>query len=138
MEKIEIVIHMATELALTNNTLQYLAPFIRFVEQHHNQFSNDYEHASHVKRHSTGQLEKTLVNLLIVLTSYHCTQYNCSVATQIMVFLGYQSYQLNCRRFRQKVENYLRQKRKEGGPVPPSSRSSISHPKVVLSRFVVV
>ena len=61
--------------------------------------------------------------MLIEMSSYQCTTANCQTASTVMVLLGYESYQLKPNRFRQKVENYLRQMRRDGGKVPPSTRS---------------
>ena len=119
----ELAINMAIELARMNETLSIVTPFVDYVVDHYKDFSADYNNSSHMQRHSTGSLERELVNSLIQLASFHCSQHNCMIASQIMVFLGYESYQLRSNRFRQKVENYLRKERKSGGEVPPSTRS---------------
>ena len=119
----ELAIHMAIELALMNDTIPIVSRFVNYVLEHYKDFSTDYNNSSHMQRHSTGSLERVLVNHLIQLASFHCSQHNCMIASQIMVFLGYESYQLRSNRFRQKVENYLRKERKSGGGVPPSTRS---------------
>ena len=119
----ELAVNMAIELARMNETLPNVTRFVSFVVDHYKDFSADYNNSSHMQRHSTGSLERTLVNHLIQLASFHCSQHNCMIASQIMVFLGYESYQIRSNRFRQKVENYLRKERKLGGGVPPSTRS---------------
>lgn len=122
----EIALHLAFELARVNNSRHLFNPFLSFVYLHEKEFISDYEGASHLRRHSTGHLEKKLVTFLIQMSAFHCTHFNCHVASNIMVLLGYESYQLRRHRFRQKVENYLRQQRREGGSVPPSTRTGIT------------
>ena len=119
----ELAINMAIELARMNETLPNVSQFANYVIDHYKDFPADYNNSSQMQRHSTGSLERVLVNNLIQLASFHCSQHNCMIASQIMVFLGYESYQLRSNRFRQKVENYLRKERKSGGVVPPSTRS---------------
>lgn len=119
----EIALHLAYNLASSNKVPELFKPFVLFVCHYANDFIADYESASHLRRHSTGHLEKSLVTMLIEMSSYHCSFHNCQTASNIMILLGYESYQLKRNRFRQKVENYLRQMRKEGGRVPPSTRS---------------
>ena len=122
----EIALHLAFELARVNNSRHLFNPFLSFVYLHEKEFISDYEGASHLRRHSTGHLEKKLVTFLIQMSAFHCTHFNCHIASNIMVLLGYESYQLRRHRFRQKVENYLRQQRREGGSVPPSTRTGVT------------
>lgn len=119
----EIALHLAYNLACANHMQELFTPFVSFVCQYEKGFEADYESASHLIRHSTGRLEKKLVTMLIEMSSYQCTTANCQTASTVMVLLGYESYQLKPNRFRQKVENYLRQMRRNGGQVPPSTRS---------------
>ena len=120
----EIAINMAIELAKMNETIHVLPSFIQYVKDKYQDFPADYEYSSHLQRHSTGLLERKLVNYLIQLAAFKCSQFNCQIASQVMVLLGYESYQIRSHRFRQKVENYLRKQRKTGGGVPPSSRAT--------------
>ena len=119
----EIAANMAVELGYANHTTDLVPPFVQFVVERYPDFTADYNSSSHLQRHSTGVLERKLVDMLIRLVSFRCTQFNCQVSSQIMVLLGYDSYQIRSHRFRQKVENYLRKERKVGGVVPPSSRA---------------
>ena len=119
----EIAANMAIELGHVNQTMDLVLPSVQFVVERYPDFTADYNSASHLQRHSTGALERKLVDMLIRLVSFRCTQFNCQVSSQIMVLLGYDSYQIRSHRFRQKVENYLRKERKLGGGVPPSSRT---------------
>ena len=120
--EVEIAANMAIELGYANRTTDLVPPFVQFVVERHPDFTADYNSSSHLQRHSTGVLERKLVDMLIRLVSFRCTQFNCQVSSQIMVLLGYDSYQIRSHRFRQKVENYLRKERKLGGGVPPSCR----------------
>lgn len=120
--EVEIATNMAIELGYANRTTDLVPPFVQFVVERHPDFTADYNSSSHLQRHSTGVLERKLVDMLIRLVSFRCTQFNCQVSSQIMVLLGYDSYQIRSHRFRQKVENYLRKERKLGGGVPPSCR----------------
>lgn len=120
----EIAINMAIELAKMNETVHVLPTFIQYVKDKYKDFPTDYENSSHLQRHSTGVLERRLVNYLIQLAAFKCSQFNCQIASQVMVLLGYESYQIRSHRFRQKVENYLRKQRRAGGGVPPSSRAT--------------
>lgn len=120
----ELAMNMAIELAKMNETVHVLPSFIQYVKDKYQDFPGDYENSSHLQRHSTGLLERKLANYLIQLAAFKCSQFNCQIASQVMVLLGYESYQIRSHRFRQKVENYLRKQRRTGGGVPPSSRAS--------------
>lgn len=123
--KVELAINICLELGRENETTAQIPEFVRFVVERFPEFAGDYESASHLQRHSTGILERKLVDMLIRMVSYRCSQFNCQLASQIMVLLGYESYQIRSHRFRQKVENHLRKQRKAGGEVPPSTRAVI-------------
>lgn len=123
LELLELALNMGYELARLNRTQEMYPEFWRFTLQHYENFPGEYSLNSHARRNTTGNLEKSLVTYLIKMCCYKCSLQNCQLASQILTFLGYDSYRIMTHRFRQKVENYLRKERKEGGLVPPSTRS---------------
>ena len=123
LEYLELALNACYELARSNGTLELYPDFWRFVTAHYQEFPGEYASNNHTRRNTTGQYEKTLVTLLIKMCTYKCTINNCQLASLVMSLLGYDSYRQMSHRFRQKVENFLRKERKEGGKVPPSTRT---------------
>lgn len=120
---LELALNIGYELARLNGTSELFHDFWKFVTMYYKKFPGEYKMNSHSRRNTTGTFEKTLVTYLIKICCYKCSLTNCQMASQILVLLGYDSYRLMTHRFRQKVENYLRKERKEGGKVPPSTRA---------------
>ena len=77
------------------------------------EFVRDYEHTCKNERYSTGPLEKMLINQLLLLVNWSCTLNNNQLVTEFMIILGYKSYAKKPRRFRQKMENELKIRRKK-------------------------
>lgn len=77
------------------------------------EFVSDYEKTCKNERYSTGQLEKMLINQLLLLVNWSCTLNNNQLVTEFMIILGYKSYAKKPRRFRQKMENELKIRRKK-------------------------
>lgn len=123
LENLELALHMTCELTRLNKTQDLFPDFWKFVIENYEKFPKEYSMNSHTCRNTTGVLEKRIVTFLIKMCCYKCSLINCQIASQIMALLGYHSYRIMTNRFRQKVENYLRKERKEGGLVPPSTRS---------------
>ena len=123
LENLELALHMTCELTRLNKTQDLFPDFWKFVIENYEKFPKEYNINSHTRRNTTGVLEKRIVTFLIKMCCYKCSLINCQIASQIMALLGYHSYRIMTNRFRQKVENYLRKERKEGGLVPPSTRS---------------
>lgn len=123
LENLELALHMTCELTRLNKTQDLFPDFWKFAIQNYKEFPREYRMNSHTRRNITGVLEKRVITFLIKMCCYKCSLINCQIASQIMALLGYHSYRIMTNRFRQKVENYLRKERKEGGLVPPSNRS---------------
>ena len=123
LENLELALHMTCELTRLNKTQDLFPDFWKFTIQYYEEFPEEYRMNSHTRRNTTGVLEKHVVTYLIKMCCYKCSLMNCQISSQIMALLGYHSYRVMTNRFRQKVENYLRKERKEGGLVPPSTRS---------------
>lgn len=123
LENLEIALNMCFELSRLNNTQDLFYDFWRFVIQWYEEFPYEYKMNSHSRKQHAGSHEKHLCLFLMKMCCYKCSMQNCQISSRIMTLLGYKSYHETPKRFRQKVENYLRRERKEGGSVPPSSRS---------------
>ena len=76
-----------------------------------NDFHNDYSSTCTTERFSTGRLEKYLVDQLFLLVNWSCTANNVALVTELMILLGYESYEKKKSRFRQKMENELKKRR---------------------------
>ena len=79
------------------------------------------------KRRTYGNYESQLSNLFIELCNYRCTQQNRDNVNKIMSDIGYEGYKSKPR-FRQRMENYLKNEKKKRRPVRGLSRRKRAQP----------
>ena len=102
----EIVHSLETSNATSGNDVR------ETLGTHHlDDFHDDYSHTCTTKRNSTGRLERVLVDKLFLLVKWSCTANNKNLVNELMILLGYKSYEKKPDRFRQKMENELKKRR---------------------------
>ena len=92
-----------------------------FLRRHDNEFASDYDSTSQRKRYSSGRLEKKLYQFLARITKWSTKRDVCKSCSRIMIMLGYNSYKLNEKRYKQKVENEKKKLKKEGKSLEDTS-----------------
>lgn len=88
-----------------NHTEDIAKQLIEFVKKHKNEFKDDYINTCRDQRFSSGKLEKEVFLMLAHMCHLQNAGGNAAQASKIMYHLGYESYHLNPKRFRQKIEN---------------------------------
>ena len=82
---------------------------------------NDFNKPKDAKRRTFGKKEGELVDKLVSICNYKCDSRNRDAVNNIMITLGYVGYDKKSR-FRQRMENCLKKKRKNDKSFHPSSR----------------
>ena len=82
---------------------------------------NDFNKPKDSKRRTFGKKEGELVDKLVSICNYKCDSRNRDAVNNIMITLGYVGYDKKSR-FRQRMENCLKKKRKNDKSFHPSSR----------------
>lgn len=82
---------------------------------------NDFNKSKDAKRRTFGKKEGELVDKLVSICNYKCDSRNRDAVNNIMITLGYVGYDKKSR-FRQRMENCLKKKRKNDKSFHPSSR----------------
>lgn len=99
-------------LGRRNKTEARASELLKWLRGTYRQCEDDYTKTSTIKRYSTGKLEKKIFLYLADICQWENGNDNARQAGDIMIMLGYKSYQVRPHRFRQKVEN---EKKKKGG-----------------------
>ena len=81
----------------------------------------DFNKPKDAKRRTFGKKEGELVDKLVSICNYKCDSRNRDAVNNIMITLGYVGYDKKSR-FRQRMENCLKKKRKNDKSFHPSSR----------------
>lgn len=115
------VLNRIAQLARLNGTSGMLHEVSSFVEHNFVKFAEDYQNTSQKDRFSTGKLEKRIFTYLADLCNWNNGNDNAQYASSILNDLGYHSYKMKEKRFRQKVEN---EKKKRKGLKGRSIRSA--------------
>ena len=105
---------------------------ISFIDQNYTKFAEDYQSTSQKDRYSTGKLERRLFLLLADLCNWNNGNDNALCASIILSDLGYHSYKMKEKRFRQKVENEKKKKKKS--PKSKSGRYYKKRPTISRTR----
>ena len=101
------IICLVSALATGNNTDDLLPTVVSFIETYYNDFPMDFIPCKNVLngRFKKGKLEEILIYLFAEICNWSNTDENLRSVHRIMVGLGYESYDVASRRYRQMVEN---------------------------------
>ena len=108
------IICLVSALATGNNTDDLLPTVVSFIETYYNDFPMDFIHCKNVLngRFKKGKLEEILIYLFAEICNWSNTDENLRSVHKIMVGLGYESYDVASRRYRQMVENAKKELKK--------------------------
>lgn len=101
------VMGLVTALAAGNNTDDLLPSVVGFIKLYYKEFRFDYIPCKNVLngRFKKGKLEEVLIYLFAELCNWSNTDENLRSVHTIMIGLGYYSYEVSAKRYRQMVEN---------------------------------
>lgn len=108
------IIYLVSALAAGNNTDDLLPTVVSFIETYYNDFPMDFIPCKNVLngRFKKGKLEEILIYLFAEICNWSNTDENLRSVHRIMVGLGYESYDVATRRYRQMVENAKKEVKK--------------------------
>ena len=108
------IICLVSALATGNNTDDLLPTVVSFIETYYNDFPMDFIPCKNVLngRFKKGKLEEILIYLFAEICNWSNTDENLRSVHKIMVGLGYESYDVASRRYRQMVENAKKELKK--------------------------
>lgn len=108
------IICLVSALAAGNNTDDLLPTVVSFIETYYNDFPMDFIPCKNVLngRFKKGKLEEILIYLFAEICNWSNTDENLRSVHRIMVGLGYESYDVATRRYRQMVENAKKEVKK--------------------------
>ena len=108
------IICLVSALATGNNTDDLLPTVVSFIETYYNDFPMDFIPCKNVLngRFKKGKLEEILIYLFAEICNWSNTDENLRSVHRIMVGLGYESYDVASRRYRQMVENAKKELKK--------------------------
>ena len=108
------IICLVSALAAGNNTDDLLPTVVSFIETYYNDFPVDFIPCKNVLngRFKKGKLEEILIYLFAEICNWSNTDENLRSVHRIMVGLGYESYDVATRRYRQMVENAKKEVKK--------------------------
>ena len=108
------IICLVSALAAGNNTDDLLPTVVSFIETYYNDFPMDFIPCKNVLngRFKKGKLEEILIYLFAEICNWSNTDENLRSVHKIMVGLGYESYDVASRRYRQMVENAKKEVKK--------------------------
>ena len=108
------IICLVSALATGNNTDDLLPTVVSFIETYYNDFPMDFIPCKNVLngRFKKGKLEEILIYLFAEICNWSNTDENLRSVHRIMVGLGYESYDVATRRYRQMVENAKKEVKK--------------------------
>ena len=108
------IICLVSALAAGNNTDDLLPTVVSFIEMYYNDFPMDFIPCKNVLngRFKKGKLEEILIYLFAEICNWSNTDENLRSVHKIMVGLGYESYDVASRRYRQMVENAKKELKK--------------------------
>ena len=108
------IICLVSALAAGNNTDDLLPTVVSFIETYYNDFPMDFIPCKNVLngRFKKGKLEEILIYLFAEICNWSNTDENLRSVHRIMVGLGYESYDVASRRYRQMVENAKKELKK--------------------------
>ena len=108
------IICLVSALAAGNNTDDLLPTVVSFIETYYNDFPMDFIPCKNVLngRFKKGKLEEILIYLFAEICNWSNTDENLRSVHKIMVGLGYESYDVASRRYRQMVENAKKELKK--------------------------
>lgn len=109
----EEVYHLVYDLGEKNGTMGAAKVLVQFLEKNGDLCKEDYEKTSRELRFSSGKIEKAIFKLLAMVVNKQNKNGNAQKASHIMFLLGYKSYMEKSHRFRQKMENLLKNERKK-------------------------
>ena len=111
-------------LGKRNSTKNFIQHLVNYIMRHQNEFEVDYESTSREDRFSTGKLEKEVFLMLANICRYSNANGNAAQASDVMIRLGYYSYQHNPKRFRQKIENLKKIEKSRQSPGTSTKKTS--------------
>ena len=108
------IICLVSTRATGNNTDDLLPTVVSFIETYYNDFPMDFIPCKNVLngRFKKGKLEEILIYLFAEICNWSNTDENLRSVHRIMVGLGYESYDVASRRYRQMVENAKKELKK--------------------------
>ena len=107
-EILRIVLDRCYSIAKTNETEYVYDRLCPFVKRNIGRLIDEAKVERSEKRRTYGNYEGQLANLFIELCGYRCTQANRDGVNKIMSIIGYAGYSSSKARFRQRMENYLK------------------------------
>ena len=102
------VLDRCRSIAKVNQTEEVYHRLAVFMKKNYVRLLDEAKVKRSEKRRTYGNYEGQLANLFIELCAYRCTQANRDGVNKLMTAIGYAGYDQNKARFRQRMENYLK------------------------------
>ena len=114
------------KLARMNHTTHLLPSVLDFIELHLEEMVKEAMNTRSERRKNFTELEEMLILKMGLLCNLKCRNWNVAIVNSCMKLIGYDGYD-DKKRFRQRIERFLKVMRKEGKTKESIVRSYCYH-----------